>query len=116
VSLAYYMDEHVKREVTEGLRRRGIDVLTAQEDHFNGVPDAQLLDRATSLNRVLFTQDVDLLAEASRRQRESEDFAGVVFGAQRSVTIGSCIADLELLAGVYGPDEARGSVIYLPIG
>ncbi|WP_293133656.1 DUF5615 family PIN-like protein [Okeania sp. SIO3I5] len=28
----FYMDENVSRLITEGLRRRGIDVLTVQED------------------------------------------------------------------------------------
>jgi hypothetical protein len=29
--IKFYMDEHVPRAVTEGLRRRGVDVLTTQE-------------------------------------------------------------------------------------
>jgi hypothetical protein len=32
VSLAVYMDEHVHSAITEGLRNRGVDVLTVQED------------------------------------------------------------------------------------
>jgi predicted nuclease of predicted toxin-antitoxin system len=109
------MDEHVKREITDGLHRRGIDVLTAQEDHAGGTPDPQLLDRATFLDRVLFSQDEDFLSEAARRQRSGEDFPGVVFARQLDVTIGSCISDLELIAGAMEPDELRGRVIYLPL-
>ena len=30
--VALYMDVHVKEAITRGLRRRGVDVLTAQED------------------------------------------------------------------------------------
>jgi hypothetical protein len=48
------MDVHVKRAVTDGLRRRGVDVLTAQEDGTNRLHDSDLLDHATSLGRVLF--------------------------------------------------------------
>jgi predicted nuclease of predicted toxin-antitoxin system len=29
--LKFYMDEHVPKAVTEGLRRRGVDVITVQE-------------------------------------------------------------------------------------
>jgi hypothetical protein len=29
--IKFYMDEHVPRAVTDGLRRRGVDVLTTQE-------------------------------------------------------------------------------------
>ncbi len=32
MSLAFYMDEHVPRSITSGLRLRSIDVLTVQED------------------------------------------------------------------------------------
>ena len=33
MSLRLYMDHHVPFSVTEGLRQRGIDVLTAYEDN-----------------------------------------------------------------------------------
>ena len=68
MSLALYTDVHVKRAVTNGLRLRGVDVLTAQEDGTARLSDPDLLDRATALGRVVFTQDEDFLAEAARRQ------------------------------------------------
>ena len=43
-----YMDEHVPSAITEGLRRRGVDVLTAQEDGRTGEDDPELLDRASA--------------------------------------------------------------------
>lgn len=52
-----YMDVHVRREVTVGLRLRGVDVLTAQEDDAATLPDAERLTRATELGRVFFSQD-----------------------------------------------------------
>ena len=57
MSVKLYMGVHVRREVTDGLRRRGVDVLTAQEDETATLPDAQLLDRAAELGQVLFSQD-----------------------------------------------------------
>ncbi|MCU0527178.1 MAG: DUF5615 family PIN-like protein [Elainella sp. Prado103] len=50
------MDVHVPQAITDQLRRRGIDVLTASDDETQTLPDDQLLGRATQLNRVLFTQ------------------------------------------------------------
>ena len=67
MSVRLYMDVHVRRAVADGLRLRGVDVLTAQQDGANQLEDAALLDRATSLGRLLFTQDEDLLREAKRR-------------------------------------------------
>ena len=72
------MDVHVRRAVTDALRLRGVDVLTAQQDGASQLKDPELLDRATSLGRLLFTQDEDLLREARRRQQTGGKFAGVV--------------------------------------
>jgi predicted nuclease of predicted toxin-antitoxin system len=69
VPLKLYIDQHVPRAITLGLRLRHIDVITAYEDQAHEMADPDLLDRATSLGRVLFTQDDDLLVEATRRQR-----------------------------------------------
>jgi predicted nuclease of predicted toxin-antitoxin system len=66
--LKLYMDHHVPRAITTGLRLRHVDVLTAYEDQTHDIDDVSLLDRATLLGRVLFTQDDDLLIEATRRQ------------------------------------------------
>ncbi len=71
MSVSLYMDVHVPRPVTRGLRRRGVEVLTAQEDGTARWKDADLLDRASVLNRLLFSQDEDLLAEATLRQENT---------------------------------------------
>ena len=41
-----YMDHHVRRAITTGLRRRGIDVLTAYEDGTSTLDDPALLQTA----------------------------------------------------------------------
>jgi predicted nuclease of predicted toxin-antitoxin system len=78
LSINLYMDENVPVPVTEGLRRRDVDVLTAQEDNRQSTPDPILLDRAAELDRVIFTQDDDFLAEANRRQQKGVNFSGVI--------------------------------------
>jgi hypothetical protein len=109
------MDEHVESAITEGLRGRGVDVLTVQEDGRDGIDDPQLLNRANELGRTLFTRDRDLLVEATRRQRNGEDFAGVIYGHLLLVAIGDCVRDLELIAGVCEPEEMANQVQYLPL-
>ena len=78
MSLALYMDEHVKSAVTASLRQRGIDVLTVQEDGFAERDDDEILSRATELERVLFTQDDDFLVIAHTWQTSGRQFSGVV--------------------------------------
>ena len=79
MSLSLYMDVHVPRAITEGLRLRGVDVLTAQEDGTGEATDSDLLNRSTAVGRVLFSMDSDLLREAARRQGLGQPFSGVVF-------------------------------------
>jgi predicted nuclease of predicted toxin-antitoxin system len=109
------MDVHVRRAITEGLRLRGVDVLTAQEDGASRLADPDLLDRAGQQGRVLFSQDEDLLAEATRRQRLGVPFSGIIYAHQLRVNIGRCIQDLELLAKVTDPTDWQNWVEYLPL-
>jgi uncharacterized protein with PIN domain len=115
MTVGLYMDVHVHRAITTGLRLRGVDVLTAQEDGYRRAVDDVLLDRATELQRVLFTQDEDLLAEAKRRQMQSVPFAGVIYAHQLRITIGRCVQDLELIASAAYPEEMANRVEYLPL-
>ncbi|MDX2214138.1 MAG: DUF5615 family PIN-like protein [Oculatellaceae cyanobacterium bins.114] len=55
MAIALYMDVHIPQAITDQLRRRGVDVLTAFDDEAQELPDDQLLLRVTQLNRVLFT-------------------------------------------------------------
>ena len=112
--LSLYMDHHVPSAITVGLRKRGVDVLTTQEDGTTTLDDALLLDRATSLGRVLFTEDEDLLAIAQQRQTTGQVFAGVAYAYQLGIAIGQAIRDLELLAKALDPDDMRNRVEYLP--
>lgn len=109
------MDVHVRRSITEALRLRGVDVLTAQADGAARLPDPDLLDRARQRGRVLFSQDEDLLAEATLRQRVGTPFAGVVYAHQLRVNIGRCIQDLELIGKATDPADWQNWVEYLPL-
>lgn len=115
MSVKLYMDIHVRRAVTDGLRLRGVDVLTAQEDDAAEFEDPALLDRATELKRVLFSQDDDLLREANKRQQTGEHFAGVIYAHQLNITVGRCIDELELIAKITELDEWFNNVVYLPL-
>ena len=109
------MDVHVRQAITVGLRLRGVDVLTAQEDGTRELSDPALLDRATELGRVLFSQDDDLLREAVWRQRNGKHFAGIIYAHQLKITVGQCLNDLELLANAGEPEDFVNWVEYLPL-
>ncbi len=109
------MDHHVPAAVSEGLRQRGVDVLTAHEDRSAEVDDDLLLQRATELNRALYTQDDDFLVIAGQWLEMARPFAGLIFARQLGVTIGQAIEDLELIAKASQDDDLRKRVYFLPL-
>jgi predicted nuclease of predicted toxin-antitoxin system len=64
MAVPFIMDVHVPLPITEQLRRRGIDVLTTQEDGSDEMEDDVLLEHARALGRVVFTQDIRFKAMA----------------------------------------------------
>lgn len=114
MSIPLYMDQHVPSAITEGLRERGVDVLTAAEDAAADWSDPDILQRATALGRIVFTLDDDFLAIAADWLESRLDFAGVVYAHQLGITIGQAVRDLELLATVLELDDMRNRIEFLP--
>ncbi|NJN72897.1 MAG: DUF5615 family PIN-like protein [Limnothrix sp. RL_2_0] len=114
MAIALYMDVHVPQSITEQLRRRGVNVLTAFEDETLELPDDQLLLRVTELERILFTQDIRFRVLAETWQTEGTPFSGLIFGHQLGGTVGQFVEDLELIAIASEPDEWLNAVEYIP--
>jgi hypothetical protein len=108
------MDTHVAEAITRELRRRGVDVLTAYEDGSRRLPDDQLLDRAGSLGRIVFTHDNGFRDMAHRWQRDGRQFKGLAFGEFLGGTIGQYVRDLHLIAQATDPADWLNWVEYLP--
>jgi hypothetical protein len=112
--VSFYMDVHVPQPITDQLRRRGVDVLTAIEDGWSERDDADLLKHAHELGRLIFTQDIRFKALAEDWQRQGRPFAGLLFGHQLGGTIGQFVKDLEVIAGASDPEEWANTIEYLP--
>jgi len=115
MSLALYMDVHIPVAITEALRRRGLDVLTSQDDGTTTLEDELLLARANDSGRILFSQDQDFLLIAAEWQQHGKSFVGIFFSAQQGASIGGLADDLELLLTCCEPTELRDRVTYLPL-
>jgi hypothetical protein len=114
MAVGLYMDVHVPQAITEQLRRRGVDVLTAIEDGCGTDTDDQLLERSTALRRVLFTQDIRFKAMAEDWQRHGRRFQGLLFGHQLGAALGQYVSNLEMIAVASEPDEWVNVVQHLP--
>jgi hypothetical protein len=109
------MDHHVHAAITEGLRRRGVEVITAYEDGTAELDDQELLARATQLSRVLFSQDEDLLSLTHHWLQTGREFAGLIYAHPLNITIGRAIRDLELLARALDPEDMRNRIEFIPL-
>ena len=110
-----YVDVHVPASITSALRRRGVDVLTSQEDGTTEADDSCLLERATALQRVLFTQDTDFLRIAAEWQANRKSFCSVIFARQVGPGIGEVVDELELFVQAAAENELWNMVFHLPM-
>jgi len=109
------MDHHIPASVTEGLRRREIDVLTAYEDDSAELADTLLLARSTELGRVLYSQDDDLLVITNEWLNSGREFAGLIYSHQLNITMGRAVQDLELIAQAYEPEDMVNRIEFIPL-
>lgn len=111
----FYMDVHIPFAVAEQLRIRGVDVLTATEEGTNTLEDDELLELASSTNRMVMTFDEGFRLMAEDWQREGRAFCGLAFARQLSIPIGRLIHDLEIIAGASEPEDWKNIVARLPL-
>ena len=106
--IKYYMDQHVPRAVTEGVRRRGVDALTAQEAGLARADDEEHLAFTSREGRVVFTQDADFL----RLHAAGVQHRGIVYAPQQTA-IGYIVRGLMLIHDVLGPEDMVNPVEFL---
>jgi predicted nuclease of predicted toxin-antitoxin system len=112
--IAFYMDEHVPGAITKGLRDRGVDVITVQDDGRDGHEDLRVLDRATELKRIVVTIDRDYFAITAACQTAAKPFQGVVL-APGTLSYRQRIDDLEMIAKCSDPIEWADKLTILPL-
>jgi predicted nuclease of predicted toxin-antitoxin system len=103
-----YLDEHVSQAIAEGLRRRGVDVLTTQESGMCSAPDEELLAFALSRGRVVFTQDSDFM----KLHAGGLPHAGLVY-AHRQTAVGQIIRGLMLIVEILDSDDMAGHIEFI---
>lgn len=106
--IRYYTDEHVSRAVIQGLRQRGVDVLSLPEAGMLGATDEQHLAFAIEQERVIFTQDADFLRMAAA----GSVHYGIVYAPQTR-TIGDIVRGLMLIYQIISQEEMIGKIEYL---
>lgn len=108
-AISLYLDENLTPKIAAQLRQKGIDVVTVLELGLTGDTDVNHLVRATAMERVLVTADIDFLRLAA----DGMEHTGIVFGIQEDNSIGDWVKALELICFVYTAEEMKNHVEYL---
>ena len=111
--LTLYADECVDARIVAGLRRRGVDVVSAADEGLLGAPDETHLDRATASSRVVVTNDHDFLRIAHERAEEGRPHSGVLFILPQT-SVGEAIRGVALAAEVLGPTDMHSWIEWIP--
>ncbi len=100
------MDENMPPSVAEELAKSGIDVSSVHKLKIFGEGDPNLLELATSENRVMCTRDADHV----RMARAGLQHAGIVFFEKGQRDVGYIVRNLRKIAAERSPAEMRNLV------
>lgn len=107
-----FADEHVNRRIVQGLQRRGMDVVTAQERGRRSTDDALLLAEAAREGRLMLTNDTDFLRLHHDWMNTGQDHAGIVFWSME-LPIGQAVLRIFDFATRTDPAAAVNHLEYL---
>ena len=107
--IRFYFDQHIPGAVARGLRRRGVEVLTAQEAGRCGNIDWEQLEFAYENEYVVVSFDSDFLALVASGVPHN----GVAFCPATKYTIGELIYALLLVSDVLDMSDMRNHIEFL---
>ena len=107
--IRFYLDENIANAIAKGLRNRGIDVQTTAEAGNLSVDDETQLKYALDENRVIVTQDDDLLKLAS----SGIEHKGIAYYKPQTRTVKQIIKGLVLIFEVFEPEDMNNHIEYL---
>jgi len=106
--IRFYADEHIPKAVIQGLRQRGVDILTVAEAGLLAANDVTHLRFVREVSRVIVTQDDDFLRLAAA----GESHAGIVYAPQHT-SVSALIHGLLLIHRVLDAEEMVDHVEFL---
>jgi predicted nuclease of predicted toxin-antitoxin system len=107
--IRFHLDEHMPSAVARALRRRGVDVTTAQETGLRTHSDEDHWSFIQRENRVIVTRDKDFLRIAGT----GASHPGIAFYRIGRVSIGDMIQGLLGIHDSYSAGEVRDRILFL---
>ena len=109
--IRFFFDENMNPAIADQLIRNGIDVITVRDLGELGDSDANHLQKAAEMGRVLCTHDTDFL----RLNAEGIEHAGIVFVPQYQTSVGAIVKALRELHTGKTAEEMKGQVKFLNV-
>jgi hypothetical protein len=115
--LRFVADENFNNDIVRGILRRkaDLDIVRIQDVELSGANDPTVLEWAARERRVLPTHDTATLTRHAYKRIQTNLPMPGVFEVSRSLSIGSVIEDILLLAEYSLDGEWEGQVRYLPL-
>jgi hypothetical protein len=111
--LRLYADECVNGRIVIGLRRRGVDVVTAEDQGLISAGDSDQIARAIALGRTLVTSDRDFFTIADDLMARQTPFPGMFF-IQPRATIGEAVRIIGEAAKVLDAPAMESRIEWVP--
>ncbi|NET32009.1 MAG: hypothetical protein F6K19_08395 [Cyanothece sp. SIO1E1] len=108
-TIRFHLDENVSSSITDGLRRRGIDVTTTPEQNLIAASDEEQLRFAHGQKRVIFTQDRDFLS----LHNAGYEHGGIAYCVKGSRSVSEILRGLILIWEVLDKAEMIGKIEFL---
>lgn len=109
MALSLICDEHIPYPIIEGLRRRGLNVITVQEIGLSSEKDNTIIDRAREEGRIIYARDADFL----RLHWAGYQHIGIFYHHPLAYSIGEAIRKITLACKVLSAKEMEGRVKFL---
>lgn len=112
-----YIDEDaMSRALVNGLRARGVDVMTVVEEGRTGREDIKQLDVATLQGRVLYTYNIaDFYRLHTQYMNQNKSHAGIIFVPQQRYSVGEQIRRLLNLIAIKSAEDMINQIEFLSI-
>ncbi|MCP4428647.1 MAG: hypothetical protein GY803_29525 [Chloroflexi bacterium] len=111
--LKIYTNESVPVAVAAGLKRRGIDAVSARDSGNLGLSDPDQLEYANNENAVIFSHDDDFLRLAHQWILEGRKHSGAIYVHQEKLSLGECVKRLEEIALLFEREDFFDHIEFL---
>ncbi len=113
MALRLYADECVDARIVAGLRRRGVDIVTAGSKGLLGASDAEHVTRAVELARIPVSADQDFLRLAQESIEAGTAFPGLIFILPKT-RVGEAVRAIALVAEALDAADLAGWIEWVP--